>query len=300
MNVDKPGNPPSGIDHVLLTRFNLPSRGFESLVRAQEGWLRDRIALFERYCLPSVKAQTNRDFRWIIYFDPESPAWLLDRVHGLNREGTFVPLFRTEVSPSELLEDIRTVTGGGRGTLLTTNLDNDDGLAIDFVDRVQKAAHDAGNSAIYLVSGLVMGKGSVFLRNDPHNAFCSVSAPWSAPVTCWAAWHNRLGQSMKVTSLRGAPGWLQLVHDHNVSNRIRGRRVSPKPYRALFPALLADAPIPTASSIIVDRVFESPLRALRELARKAAKAVTIALLGTQGIDRVKTLLANRRSTVSRT
>ncbi|KQQ99799.1 hypothetical protein ASF74_09855 [Arthrobacter sp. Leaf145] len=288
------------MDHVLLTRFNLPSRGFESLVRAQEGWLRDRIALFERYCLPSVKAQTNRDFRWIIYFDPESPAWLLDRVHGLNREGTFVALFRTEVSPSELLEDIRTVTGGGRGTLLTTNLDNDDGLAIDFVDRVQKAAHDAGNSAIYLVSGLVMGKGSVFLRNDPHNAFCSVSAPWSAPVTCWAAWHNRLGQSMKVTSLRGAPGWLQLVHDHNVSNRIRGRRVSPKPYRALFPALLADAPIPTASSIFVDRVFESPLRALRELARKGAKAVTIALLGTQGIDRVKTLLANRRSTVSRT
>ncbi|GGJ26527.1 glycosyltransferase [Paenarthrobacter histidinolovorans] len=300
MNVDKPGNPPSGIDHVLLTRFNLPSRGFESLVRAKEGWLRDRIALFEHYCLPSVKAQANQDFRWIIYFDPESPAWLLDRVQDLNRDGTFVPLFRTEVSPSELLEDIRTVTGGERGTLLTTNLDNDDGLSIDFVDRVQKAAENPGTTAIYLVSGLVMGDGSVYLRNDPRNAFCSVSAPWSDPVTCWAAWHNRLGQSMDVTTLRGSPGWLQLVHDHNVSNRIRGRRVSPGPYKGLFPGLLSDAPIPTARSIVADRVYESPLRALRELARRAAKAVTIALLGTQGIDRVKTLVAHRKSTVSRT
>jgi hypothetical protein len=27
------------IDHVLLTRFNLPSRGLESLIRAKDGWL---------------------------------------------------------------------------------------------------------------------------------------------------------------------------------------------------------------------------------------------------------------------
>ncbi|MCU1424755.1 MAG: hypothetical protein JWM51_1046, partial [Microbacteriaceae bacterium] len=67
-------------DHVLLTRFNLPSAGVESLIRAQEGWLRTRVELFERYCVPSVLAQTSSSYRWLIYFDPESPQWLKDRV----------------------------------------------------------------------------------------------------------------------------------------------------------------------------------------------------------------------------
>ncbi|MBY8850425.1 putative rhamnosyl transferase, partial [Saccharothrix sp. MB29] len=68
------------MDHVVLTRFNLPSVGAESVVRAQEGWLTKRVGLFERYCLPSVAAQTSSDFRWLIYFDPESPQWLKDRI----------------------------------------------------------------------------------------------------------------------------------------------------------------------------------------------------------------------------
>ena len=215
------------LDHVFLTRFNLPSRGFESLVRAQDGWLRERIELFERYCLRSVKAQTSQDFHWIIYFDPESPAWLLDRMQQLNRDRTFIPLFRTAVTPSELLQDIRAAVRGDRQLLLTTNLDNDDGLAVDFVERLQKAAGGEGSTAIYLASGLVKRDSSVFLRRDPNNAFCSVSTPWSTPVTCWAAWHNMLGQSMNVRTLHGSPAWLQVVHDHNVSNRIRGRRVAP-------------------------------------------------------------------------
>ena len=69
-------------DHVLLTRFNLPSAGFESIVRAQDGWLKDRIELFERYSIPSVQAQTSQAFHWIIYFDPESPEWLKGRIQN--------------------------------------------------------------------------------------------------------------------------------------------------------------------------------------------------------------------------
>ncbi|MEV7662440.1 glycosyltransferase [Paenarthrobacter sp. NPDC089316] len=300
MNDRNPGRRPPSVDHVLLTRFNLPSRGFESLVRAKEGWLRERIVLFERYCLPSVKAQTNQDFRWIIYFDPESPAWLLDRMEELNRDKTFVALLRTEVSTSELLQDIRSVSGGKRPTLLTTNVDNDDGLAVDFVERVQRAAGVPGSSAIYLASGLVKGSGAVYLRYDPHNAFCSVTSPWSAPVTCWAAWHNRLGQSMDVRTLLGSPAWLQVVHAHNVSNRIRGRQVAPGPYTELFPGLLDDVPTPSSRTILADRLYGSPIRTLREVARTAAKAATVAVLGHQGIDRIKTLAASRKRAVPRT
>lgn len=121
------------VDHALLTRFNLPSKGFESLVRAKDGWLHNRVELFERYCLPSVRAQTRKGFHWIVYFDPESPKWLLDRIQALSADGLFTPIFRAEVSADELLSDIEEVTGRQAQNLLTTNVDNDDGLAADFV-----------------------------------------------------------------------------------------------------------------------------------------------------------------------
>lgn len=288
------------VDHVLLTRFNLPSKGFESLVRAQDGWLRERIELFERYCLPSVQAQTNQNFHWIIYFDPESPEWLQERIRHLNRLGTFEARFRTEVSAAELIEDIQVVAGAKNQVLLTTNLDNDDGLSTDFVDRLQKAVGGRKGTAIYLASGLVKGGAAVYLRKDPRNAFCSVSASWSSPVTCWAAWHNRLGRELAVSILHGAPAWLQVVHDHNVSNRIRGRRVSPEPYAGLFPDLLDDVRVPGRSEIVLDYLIGSPARVLRDSTRAVVKALTIALLGHTGIDRIKIVLANRKSNVSRT
>ena len=67
------------LDHVLLTRFNLPSKGHESLVRAQENWLRNRVVLFERYCLPSVAAQTCRSFSSDHLFRP-TKSRVVDRL----------------------------------------------------------------------------------------------------------------------------------------------------------------------------------------------------------------------------
>jgi hypothetical protein len=103
--------PDAGVDHALLTRFNLPSKGNESLIRAQENWLRNRVALFERYCLPSVAAQSCRGFVWIIYFDPLSPQWLHEWVQSHERAGSFHPCFREEVTIPDLLADIRNALG---------------------------------------------------------------------------------------------------------------------------------------------------------------------------------------------
>ncbi len=59
--ITTPGNDhPQGVDHVFLTRFNLPSAGFESMVRAKQGWLQNRVELFERFCLPSLRPRPVR------------------------------------------------------------------------------------------------------------------------------------------------------------------------------------------------------------------------------------------------
>ena len=65
---------------MLLTRWNLPSKGQESIIRAQVGWLESHLELFENYTVPSVAAQTVMGYHWIVYFDPDSTRWLLNRL----------------------------------------------------------------------------------------------------------------------------------------------------------------------------------------------------------------------------
>ncbi len=280
----------ANLDHVLLTRFNLPSKGHESLVRAQENWLKNRVVLFERYCLPSVLAQTCRSFSWIIYFDPESPVWLVDWIRSHEQWGNFIPYFREEVTGNDLLSDIRAVVGEQRCELLTTNLDNDDGLAVDFVARLQDATRGGVRTAVYIGDGLIRrGDELLYRRVDPYNAFCSVRESWDAPVTCWTDWHNLLPTRMPALVLRGDPGWLQVVHGANVSNRVHGRLANPMQHRTAFPELLDDLPVPGMLQVAKDTLLSAPGRAIRERGRAGAKAVISKVAGRRGLDRAKTM-----------
>ncbi|MGW5238129.1 glycosyltransferase [Monashia sp. NPDC004114] len=284
------GTGPMKLNHVVLTRFNLPSAGYESLLREKEGWLRSRVELFERYCLPSMRAQAGADAAWIIYFDPASPAWLMDWIERTN-QGDFMPILRATVSYEDRMADIRAAAVDLGDMLVTSNLDNDDAVASDFLARVQAAAAPGVRTAIYLADGLIAQDGRVYHRVDRDNAFCSVAEPWDfagdKPATCWLRAHNRLGETMRVVSLRGRPGWLQVVHGANVSNRVRGRMVSPTRYRSQFGSLLDDFPEPSALRLARDRVLSGPLRAARETSRAAAKRAAVTVLGPDGIDALK-------------
>jgi hypothetical protein len=282
------------MDHVILTRFNLPSAGAESVVRAKHGWLTERIELFENYCLPSVLAQTERRFRWLIYFDPESPAWLKERI--ASHAGHYVPVFRMQVGREELMADISDLFAAKGDELLTSNLDNDDGLAVDFVERLQSQPRPATSTAYYLSNGLIKSPDGLFHHHDRHNAFASVRSRWQSPITCWADWHNRLANHMPVVEVEGAPGWLQVVHGGNVSNRTRGRLVSPKPYGELFGTSLDDVAEPGGRTLLRDRFVGHPLRMARDRARFVVKTAVLKVLGADGFERAKRLLAARAKT----
>jgi hypothetical protein len=123
-----------------------------------------------------------------------------------------------------------------------------------------------------------------------------VHEPWDDdPVTCWADWHNRLHRVMDVVEVGGAPAWLQVVHGSNVSNRARGRLVSPLPYRRTFPALLDDLPAPSPAELRHDHTVGRLSRAATESGRAAAKHVVLAVGGKRGLDHVKSVASSWRA-----
>lgn len=281
--------------HVFLTRFNLPSTGVESIIRAAETWLVQRIALFERYTVPSVRSQRGDDIHWIVYLDPQSPEWLLRRMGELEDEGLLLAIRREAVSPEDLAADVRRAAGRDVGSVITANLDNDDGLAIDFVERLRLAPVTGQRTAIYLTRGLIRSGDALYLREDPDNAFCAVREDLVDPLTCWADWHNRLDQHMPVARLSGPPVWLQVVHGANVSNRVRGRLTGPAAHTALFPGLLEGVAEPTRAAVLRDRWLTGPVRHLRDGARAHARQGLVRVLGKDGYGSLRYALTSRRA-----
>ena len=65
--------------HLVLTRFNTAVGYAPSAKRLDSAWLRTRLAMFERYCLPSMAAQRGAAFQWIVFCDAKSPEWFREQ-----------------------------------------------------------------------------------------------------------------------------------------------------------------------------------------------------------------------------
>jgi len=152
---------------------------------------------------------------------------------------------------------------------------------------LQEVPSEEVRTAYYFTRGLIRSNDKLYVRIDSNNAFCSVREGWDSAQTCWSNWHNLLGKSMKVVEIYGDPAWLQVVHGSNVSNRVRGKRISPASFRTLFGPLLDGIQHPQRQEILKDVFIERPLRLIRDSIRSALKQAALAFTGQDGLDRLK-------------
>ncbi len=267
------------LQHVIMTRFNLATPGKEATLRNNAGWLEGRFELFERYCLPTLAAQDSQDFRWIIYFDVETPASIRERIKACQKVRAFEAYF-TGLFPSEgWRNSVRELLGADAPEmLLTTNLDNDDGLAVDFVSRLHKHAREhqgRAPCALNFTDGYVLNQSRLFAHAHKSNAFVNLLEPMNDGIrTAPAIRHMDLAQHVPVIQLPGPGAWLQVVHGGNVSNKVRGRRVGVGTAEERFPrAVIADVRDPTAAEMLGETLVAAPLRTARDLLVKAVRSV---------------------------
>lgn len=266
--------------HVVMTRFNLPTPGRETAHRAREGWLAERFDLFERYCLPGMAAQDSQDFAWLVFFDEQTPAWARERIEAARRIRDFHPVY-TGMFPAEgWARALRQVIGAplpGR-RIITSNLDNDDALAFDALSRVRQAAScrdPGGRFAINLPDGFVLAGESLFAHRHLHNAFTHLVEPDDERLaTTMTIRHMELFRHVPVIQAEGPGAWLQVIHGGNVSNKVRGRRVSRAEAARRFPAgIIAEVRDPGRLLALAERLALGPARDLRDRAFALARRV---------------------------
>ncbi|WP_234086646.1 glycosyltransferase [Azonexus sp. R2A61] len=266
------------IRHLIITRFNVASPGREAAIRLKRGWLDERFILFEDICLPSVKAQSNQCFEWIIFFDVETPADYKEKISELTKVYPFKPVytdsFDMRVLGPQIVRDCEPAD-----FLLTSRLDSDDILADDYVARVQDVALSGkGKFVINFDQGAILqlngSKQALYEYWDHSNPFSSMVEPFGLDaVTIWGVQHTELSQLGQVQHISGTPMWLQVVHGGNVSNRVRGTRVRINAYDDRFGYLrnFSCKVRENAFEFGLDRYFFGNVRLAKEFARKILK-----------------------------
>ena len=264
----KPSRRDAPFHHVLMTRFNLATPGREFSIRTQPGWLEGRFDLFEQYCLPSVAAQTSHDFDWVIYFDIDTPQEFKDRIATLQKVFAFRAFYTPMFGRTGWQDSIRSEIAPRTPFLLTTRLDSDDALATTFFERLHTEIAVQGHApgAYNFRNGLIRRGEAVYKMAHDSNPFFSFLEINDAAIrTAPGIHHMAIDETGPVVQIDGPPAWMQVVHDTNVSNRVRGARIVPDAaVTSHFPAAaVAGLQPPT----FVERLHEAvmgPLRRLRD------------------------------------
>ncbi len=188
--------------------------------------MEERFELYERYCLPSVLAQTNQDFEWRIYFDRHTSQEHLERARRGIAGRDNIRLMLCGIYGSETVqEDLTRDLPESGGWLVTTRFDNDDALHREFVERLQKEVCPGTKESLNFPLGVVYGHGKAYLSRQESNAFISLSEPFPNFQTVISTPHEKMARIAAVRNIDGGPAWMQVVHELNVSNKLRGRRL---------------------------------------------------------------------------
>lgn len=218
---------------VYVTRFNIATRFGEKPqepVHLDPAWLEERIALFERYCVPKLAAQTDRGFKWLILVSSETNDAIVKRLlRAPNAE--IVPV--DSESRLDRLVAARVATMGD--SVVTVRVDSDDQVSAAFTQALREMKwHGRRRFAVYFTRGLQLDapSGTYHTATVPFNQFPAVFERSRARefLTVHADRHNRLHGLMDAVLIKTKrPMWCTVVHGGNALNRITGKRTSAPP-----------------------------------------------------------------------
>lgn len=183
-------------------------------------WLEQRKTLFQRYCLPSLRGQTVRDFRVILSISPATPTGYFDflkQIDDLDIElhaGAFDRACKCSLFQR-----------AGSELLLTTRLDNDDAIAPAFVERVQAAAQAHRNESPVLID--VWGHRFLVSRNlfivenygmQHASHYCSVLSRAENDKWVYECAHGDMPKAIPGMVKLKESLYTTVLHDYNQGN----------------------------------------------------------------------------------
>ena len=215
--------------HILLTRFNVKIAygekvGFEPNTAPDQDWLTHRFKLFDTFCFPSVYSQTIQNFKWLLLFDSNTPDSFREKIKSYAKWCNFIPHYvdsYSEFMNQNFDQILSQYIHPESRHLITTRLDNDDGIGLEFVETIQRNFQNQDFEFINLTNGYLFNNRNrkLYIMKHFTNPFVSLIELCNNPRTVLRVNHNKLYQIGKVRQVETKPLWIQVIHERNVANK---------------------------------------------------------------------------------
>ncbi|MGG6293720.1 glycosyltransferase [Leptolyngbya sp. AN02str] len=215
--------------HFFLTKFNV--RSFPDLKPGCEpAWLEKRFDLFDQFCFPSVSKQSNQNFKWLVFFDIDTPEAFKQKIAVYAQQwSNFVPVYLDcplpyGEFPDEVRKVVRQHIPESCQYLITTWLDNDDAIHKDYVQMIQDNFNQQESETINFFFGYQLANGKLYFDFELANHFISLVEKYNPESfnTCLCRPHKELYEVCKsAKKIFCKPAWIEVVHGSNYMNVYR-------------------------------------------------------------------------------
>jgi hypothetical protein len=132
--------------HVAITRFSIRMHAEEGFRGRSKDWLfnEDRLvkklALFEHVCFSSISKGSEQPDLLLVLIDRELPKTIRHRLEHIIEPFSWAQTFELEPGALANMRDIGTLLGNfgiKSDFILTTNLDDDDALGVDYIQNLK-------------------------------------------------------------------------------------------------------------------------------------------------------------------
>ena len=215
--------------HFLITRFNLRKSDWatnkKNVAVLTEEWHENRFKLFTNYCFPSVKAQINKNFKWLVFFDITTPKTYKVLISELQKEmPNFIPLY---IDGMDLfLPSIKSYLNNNDSEyIITSGLDNDDCLGKTYVNEVQKRFNNQPFLALDFIDGYtIQTQSQIKIGKKVHlyNPFISLIEKNSNPRTVCDISHRNWKKEKRILQIKNVRIWASVIHHENKVNEFTG------------------------------------------------------------------------------
>jgi hypothetical protein len=217
--------------HFLITRFNLRNPEWDVTKNNEklltDEWMEERIWFFENFCFPSVVAQTNQEFEWLLYFDITTSEKIKNRISNLIINYSNIKVFFIDGMPAFAAEVKKYVINNTSQFpyLITSRIDNDDAIHRAFISEIQNQFKQQDFLVLDVIKGYSLQiKPTVMLGKKEHifNPFLSLIEINKDPKTIWHFDHNHWKKETRVKQITHKRLWIAVIHEKNKINNFNG------------------------------------------------------------------------------
>lgn len=222
--------------HFIITRFNLrhvsKAEGTDKSGNSvlTDEWLEHRLEIFNKYCLPSMVNQSNKNFKWLLYFDTTTSPEVQESNKQLEKQyPDIIKIIYTDGQEGLIRgyrQDILSLCPPETKFVISTRFDNDDIVHKDFIKKIQDSFSFQDFEAVNFLKILMITpdrKNKIHIDYSFSNHFISlIERITTEGIKGCFYYADRGWGGVASTQITDHPYCMEIISDKNLVNDFRG------------------------------------------------------------------------------